>query len=283
MPKIDNYAPGRPCWVELTVPDPSAAKKFYGELLGWVFEDGQATEEELYTTIARESDPENSVGGMMRLTEQMAEMGAPPVWSTYISVADVNQSVADITAAGGTVIMEPMEVVPVSGEKVGHMAIAADPTGGIFGIWQAGEHKGADVMGELGTIGWNEIGTTSRIDDLFPFYSSVFGWERTTHEMQGMPPAPDGSPATYNEFKVGGNPVAGGIEIPPEAGPPGSDMGTFWAVYFQVENCDESTQKALALGANQTMPPTDIPDGRFSALIDPQGARFCLIHMNDAG
>lgn len=278
MPKIESYEPGVPCWVELSTPDTPAAKEFYGELLGWTFEDNQATAEETYTLVSRKSDPDNFVCGMMRLTPEMADNGVPPNWATYISTTDVKQSASEIKAAGGGVMMEPMEVIPVSGELVGHMAIVSDTAGGVFGLWQAGEHYGANVMGEPGTVGWNEIGTTSKMDDLAPFYSSVFGWEREKHEMVGMP-TPDGNPAFYNEFKVNGKPVAGGVEIPSNPGT-GPGMGTFWSVYFQVENCDEAMQKGQELRAKHMMGPMDIPNGRIGALIDPQGAIFCLMHTN---
>ena len=32
---MPDYAPGTPSWVELSSPDPDAAAKFYGGLMGW--------------------------------------------------------------------------------------------------------------------------------------------------------------------------------------------------------------------------------------------------------
>jgi uncharacterized protein len=39
VPERDGYIPGVPCWVDASEPDPEAAVGFYGDLLGWEFED----------------------------------------------------------------------------------------------------------------------------------------------------------------------------------------------------------------------------------------------------
>ncbi len=38
MRKRDEYPPGAPCWVDTVQPDPRAALRFYGPLLGWSFD-----------------------------------------------------------------------------------------------------------------------------------------------------------------------------------------------------------------------------------------------------
>ena len=35
MPDVDQYAPGTPSWVDVSVPDTDAAAAFYGGLFGW--------------------------------------------------------------------------------------------------------------------------------------------------------------------------------------------------------------------------------------------------------
>ena len=57
----------------------------------------------------------------------------PPVWTTYVSVADADETAAKVTAAGGTVLMPPMDVM-----TAGRMAVFQDPGGAFLSIWQPG-------------------------------------------------------------------------------------------------------------------------------------------------
>ena len=45
MAKRTEYAPGTFSWVDLATRDGDAAKRFYGPLLGWEFEDYESPEE----------------------------------------------------------------------------------------------------------------------------------------------------------------------------------------------------------------------------------------------
>ena len=50
-----------------------------------------------------------------------------------------------------------------------------------------------------------------------------------------------------------------------------------WLLYFQVANCNASTETANGLGAKVYVPPmSPDPALRFSVLADPQGAVFAL-------
>jgi hypothetical protein len=53
-----------------------------------------------------------------------------------------------------------------------------------------------------------------------------------------------------------------------------------WTVYFQTDDTDATAAKAQELGGTVMVPPTDIPPGRFAAIVDPQGAVFNVIKMN---
>ena len=62
--------------------------------------------------------------------------------------------------------------------------------------------------------------------------------------------------------------------ITPEMGA----IPSHWLAYFAVDDCDAMTQKSVNLGGSIMYEPTDIPGtGRFSILVDPQGAAFALI------
>ena len=66
-------------------------------------------------------------------------------------------------------------------------------------------------------------------------------------------------------------------------GPDMGDIPSHWNVYFAVENCDATIEKADGLGGSTIVAPTDIPEiGRFAVLSDPQNAAFSVIALENA-
>src|SRR5215472_665479 len=63
-----KYEHGVFSWTTLTTPDPAAAKRFYGGVFGWQFEDMPAGPEQTYT-FARLG--KESVAGLSGLTKEM--------------------------------------------------------------------------------------------------------------------------------------------------------------------------------------------------------------------
>ncbi len=113
-----------------------------------------------------------------------------------------------------------------------------------------------------GMFCWHEMMTPDK-EGSTAFYSGLFGW---THEDMDM-----GS-FTYRFFKNGERSVAGLMEITPEMG----ECPPHWMSYVTVEDIDASTAKAQELGARVAKDVTDIGMGKFSILIDPQGAGIAL-------
>ena len=81
----------------------------------------------------------------------------------------------------------------------------------------------------------------------------------------------------YNEFQIDGESVAGAWEMNPQipAGVP-----SYWQVYFAVDDVEAAFQKALSLGAQEQVAPTEYPGGTFAIVTDPQGASFGLLKAN---
>ena len=109
-------------WNELYTNDVEGAKKFYGELLGWEFDNDAMGHD--YILIKNNG---RMNGGIMAITEEMGDM--PPMWGTYFTVANVDEAVEKIRANGGIVHKEPWEA-----EGVGKMAAVAGPEGAPFMI-----------------------------------------------------------------------------------------------------------------------------------------------------
>ncbi|PVX29634.1 VOC family protein [Sphingomonas pokkalii] len=110
-------------WNELLTPDAEAALGFYHRQFGLTRLGGMPMGEMgEYSFIGREADA--PVGAIMR-----SPPGAAPGWSFYFRVDDVDAAKDRVTAGGGTIVMEPMDVP--GGERV---LQAADPDGALFGL-----------------------------------------------------------------------------------------------------------------------------------------------------
>lgn len=251
--EIDAYEHGVFSWVDVTSSDIAKSRKFYSDMFGW--EIGEGSEE--YGGYAMAAVKGQMVAGVS------PTMGpdAPSVWSTYVDVASVDDTLAKVTAAGGTVIAGPMDIV-----DAGRMAVFSDPDGAVIGLWQAGGHKGAGLVNEADTWGWSEL-MCDHPDKEKDFYGAVFDWGTDTHG--------EGAGA-YTEWQVGGRSIGGMMQKPAEmpAGVPSS-----WVVYFMVDDMDEATKKLEGLGGAVLRPAAEIEPGIFAVVADPAGAVFNLFQL----
>jgi predicted enzyme related to lactoylglutathione lyase len=260
MATMTQHAPGTFCWPELATNDQPGAKRFYTSLFGWGFEDSPIGEGEVYTMLKL---GDRQVGALFQMRQEQA--GLPPHWSAYVAVADADAAAAQAAKLGGKVIMAPFDVM-----DVGRMALIQDPQGAVVAVWQARKHFGAGVLDEPGALCWTELLTTDPAA-ASRFYTGLFGWTAEATQM---------GPTAYTVFKRGDKSAGGMMAIAPEMGP----MPPHWLGYFAVEDCDESVAKAIMLGGEVALPPTEVPGvGRFSVLNDPQGAAFAIVGQPKPG
>lgn len=264
MPTFSSHAPGSPCWVDLMAPDVAAAKEYYGAVFGWDAED-QTDDEGNYTYTLFSKDG-HTVAGMGGQQPGMA--GMPPIWNTYVAVDDPAATAANVTEAGGTVAMPPMQVM-----TAGEMAIFADPGGAMISVWKAGDHIGAELCNEPDTWAWNEL-MTRDIDAALPFYSAVFGW---TYDDQDMGPM-----GTYHVIHGGENNGLGGLMAMPADMP--AMVPNHWGVYFTVSDIEATIAKVTVSGGMVTNGPMPIPGvGTSASVHDPQGGAFNLLQPDTQG
>jgi uncharacterized protein len=273
MTPQDRYIPGVPCWIDSTQPDPDAAMAFYGGLFGWEFEDAAPPGAPSSYFIAR------LPGGDVAAIGPRPE-GAPEtaVWNTYVWVEDADETAGRVRAAGGTVIAEPREV----GDS-GRVAIFADPDGASFFVWQAGQHRGAAVVNEPGSLNFNDLHTRD-LEAAKSFYGAVFGWdvidvgggftawalpgygdfleERRPGMRQGLKEM--GAPERFEDV------VASVAQI----GDDEPDTPAHWSLTFAVDDADAVAARAAELGGRVIVPPFDAPWVRMTIVEDPQGATF---------
>jgi uncharacterized protein len=240
--KREDYPVGVPCWVDTWQPDPRAALHFYGPLLGWSFDEPTelpAGRGSYFTArLAR-----SRVAGVGQ-----SPPSSPAVWSTYVRVKELESALARAEATGGTQLAEPMEI-----GSEGRLAVLSDATGVPFGLWQAGELSGAELVAEPGAWAMSSLHTPD-VERATVFYNTVFGWE--------LVPVPD---APFSQWRLGGQMI--GVVTATD----GSAVPPHWSVNFAVGDADAVAQHATALGGTVVMGPFDTPGLRNAVIADPQG------------
>jgi uncharacterized protein len=272
MPDRDEYLPGVPCWVDTSQPDPDGAAIFYGGLFGWELENVMPEGSGKYY-IGR-------VRGRDVAAISSQQEDAPPmaVWNTYIAVESADETAAKVKAAGGNLLAEPFDVM-----DAGRMAVCADPEGAVFCVWQAGNHKGAGIVNEAGSLNFNGLATRD-LEGAKAFYGAVFGWETLDvggaftawtlpgygdyleERTPGLRKMVEESGATKGFEDV----VAAVNPITPDQG----DVPAHWNVTFATDDADATAAKAAELGGTVVVPPFDAPWVRMTVIADPQGAMF---------
>jgi uncharacterized protein len=276
----DGYPPGVPCWVDTAQPDPDAALAFYSGLFGWEFEDRMPPDAPGNYFVGRLHDRDvAAVGSQME--------GAPPmpVWNTYIAVDSADDVATRVTKAGGTTLAESFDVL-----EAGRMAVFADPSGAVFSVWQAKEHKGAQLVNEPGSWNFSDLNTRD-VERALAFYGDVFGWVAGSVEGAGMEFTFLRLPG-YGDFlekrdpdlrarqdEIGAPPgfedvVAGMMPMTSDRFP--DDVPPHWSVTFAVDDTDASAARATELGGTLIAPPLDAGPTRIAVVQDPQGAVFTV-------
>ena len=248
MPSVASHQPGSFCWIELATTDTASARTFYTGLFGWDVHEMPMSETEVYTIFRK--------GGLDVAAMHGHTAGAPPNWLSYIAVESVDDFVSKAKERGGNVLAPPMDVF-----DAGRMAVLMDNQGAVFAVWQANQNIGVRLRDEPDSLCWNELQARD-MEAGKGFYPPLFGWRiKDSNE--------------YVEWHLGENAVGGML---PTKAPP--EVPAFWLPYFAVEDCDAAVEKAKALGGTVHVPPMDIERvGRFSVLVDGQGAAFAVIKL----
>lgn len=229
--RIRGFAPSTPCWVELTTSDPDDAAGFYAGLFGWEVDgdrflrNGQA------------------VAGIGRTRPDR-----PEGWLTYLAAPDLAATIERVTRASGRQLTWPEE------RRGACSAIMADPSGAMFGLWQAAGFAGAQVRGEPGTMEWADL-LTEDVDAATSFYGAAFGWT-LSHEF--------GSGEWLSEAH---DSVAGLVT---------GRYDVRWQPSFQVADTTEAIDRCAGLGGRIVAGPVEMGLGSYVEMIDPLGAPFAV-------
>ena len=114
------------CHIDVISGDPERAKRFYGQVFGWQFEDLPGTG---YTNVRTSEDGiESGIGGVAQAVGAL-----PPATSgvvAFILAPDMDETLAAIERAGGEVVIPTTDVM-----GYGRFAHFRDPNGNVIGLW----------------------------------------------------------------------------------------------------------------------------------------------------
>lgn len=258
---------GSPVWVDLGVPDLAAVQGFYTSLFGWRFED-MGPDYGNYHMITNHGA---HVGGAMSMPEGDQDESA--AWTVYLKTEDIEKSLTDTAAAGGSVIYPAM---PMPG--LGSMGIVTTPGGEAMGLWQSDGFEGFVLDGAVGAPAWFEVMSFDYRADA-EYYRTVWGWDLTPlgsdgQESDGSSESGDatGEEVDYANNHPGDAATAGLCGAPREWFPEGTP--SFWRAYFTVGDADAAAQLIRTQGGTVLDGPMDTPFGRLATVADPAGATF---------
>jgi len=248
--------PNRFRWYELMTSDTAAAGDFYSHVVGWNL-DPMGEGADAYTRFLV---GDAGIGGMMAIPEEECDR-AKPGWIGYVAVNDVDDYAGRVTRAGGAVLRAPADI-----PNILRFAVVADPAGAPFVIFRGtmdGEMPEI-APGTQGTTGWHEL-YGGAVDEVFPFYSGLFGWTKD----EAMPMGEQG---VYQLFAAGGDAVGAMMKMPEGA------AGPCWNFYFCVDDIDTAVARIGKKGGRIVMGPHQVPgDAWIVQALDPQGASFALV------
>lgn len=242
---------GRFVWCDLMTKDVGAAKRFYGELLGWRFEN--AKRGELPYVLARAG--KNRVGGIVDVSS-LPNAGAQ--WLSFMSVGDVDRAVTVVKSDGGTVLVAPRNV-----GSIARVAVVTDPQGAPVGLAQLRQDIPDPAQPLANHFFWQEY-LARDADQALSFYKRLVGYESAILETRlGV---------DYHVLRTTRG-RAGLFGLPPAV----VNVQPNWLPYVLVDDPAGLAARVQGLGGRIVIPAA--PERRNGSLVviaDPGGAVLAL-------
>jgi predicted enzyme related to lactoylglutathione lyase len=122
---MPNTNTGQIAWVDLTVENADEVRDFYQQVVGWTPQPVQMEGYADYNMVNANGDP---AAGVCHARGPNATI--PAQWMVYITVDDLDVSLASCQRLGGRV------VVPARGEPGSRFAIIEDPAGAVCALYE---------------------------------------------------------------------------------------------------------------------------------------------------
>lgn len=245
---------GAPCWVSLATCDMEKAQEFYGPTLGWTFRPGRLGED--FCVALADGVPVAGIGAVS------GRLGVAVAWTPFFGVSSADTAASRIRERGATLAVGPIAL----GD--GRAALAADPGGATFGLWEGSVHSSWHAV-----HGSPPARLELRTRDAFAaamFYGEVLEWasERPGHCEVGY--RDDAVTVEYGPHTVA-TIRGGGVESAPDP-----HVRPRWHVSFSVDDVDEAVRVAVESGGGVVVAARDAPAGRTAILRDRQGGLFTV-------
>ncbi len=246
---MSAFGEGAPCWADLSLPDLAAGQRFYGELLGWTFQD-QGEEFGHYSMAQR--DGKNVAALMPRMDPDQ-----PTAWGVYLATADAAKTAEKVPrpAAACSSARTPSATSaswPARPTPAAPSSACGRATPTPASAWSTSPARSAGPR------------TSPRTrQPSTPSTAPCSGTRRSRSATE-----------SHFDYKVwtvpgGKEPVAGRMKA--DGQPPA------FTTYFVVADCDGAAATVRRLGGQVVSEPQDSPFGRTAVVTDDQGARFAVI------
>jgi predicted enzyme related to lactoylglutathione lyase len=253
MSLSDEPLTGKFVWHDLVTTDLEADKRFYTGLFGWTYEQRRGPNGNPYT-LAKSGD--RFVAGMV-VEPQPKDGGVISRWLGYLSVPDLGLAVKQNGAAGGSAVVERLDISD-------YVSVAAiiDPQGAVLGLAQSNIGDPDDSRaGTPGRVVWNELLANDPVAAA-QFYKALAGYKVDVQQRNG---------GEYTLLIADGVKRAAILENPMDGVEP------LWLTYFGVQDVKAATAKVGGLGGRVLLAPAaDIRDGMQALVVDPSGALLAL-------
>lgn len=241
--------PGSFVWHDLLTKDVPAAKRFYGELFGWRFEDTSRGDRPY--VIARVGAA--PVAGFIDVNG-IADAGTQ--WLSFMAVANVDAAVM-LFQSGGKVLVQPRDL------PLARVAVVADPQGAPLGLAQLRKNTPLPAQPTVSHFFWQEY-LAKDAGQALDFYKKVAGYNAAISDTRlGV---------EYHVLKKarGG---AGLFQLPANV----TDVQPNWLPYVLVNDAAALAARVTALGGRVVV--SAAPERRNGSLVviaDPDGAVLAL-------
>ncbi len=220
-------------------------------LLGWEFEESRAFGAP-YTLVKSEG---RYIAGISRTRRPQPHQPVSQ-WISFMSVNDVDRSVQQTQAAGGSLVAGPADL-----PNVGRGAVVVDPEGAPLGLLRSRIGDPADTQAPaMHAFLWTEH--LSRDPQASAaFYANLVGYEVRRIDSAGRP----------YWVLVKGRERAGLLRNPIAVDRP------VWLAYVRVADVAAAAARTVQLGGRVLLAPRqDVRNGTLALIADPTGAMLAL-------
>src|SRR5262245_12054536 len=244
---------GKIVWNDLITEDLDAARRFYGGVFGWTFENTTRPGGGAYALAKLDGI---YVAGLVSIPGR-DDGTRQSRWLPYVSVADVGQALDRAVQSGGTVAVGARNV------SLGRVAAIVDPEGAVIGMARSriGDPDDRTTAARAGRVVWTEL-LANAPETASGFYRTVFGFEVRTIERRN---------GTYTLLTANGVDRAGILRNPTERWSP------VWLTYFGVADPAAAAARVESLGGKVLLPVSpEVREGTMAVVEDPSGAILVL-------